>query len=810
MENDDAINCLRQELSVLRHRVIELEKSEAKLIKTKRALEQTQANLLAMVENTDDYILFSDERGYPRFFNKAYAAIMKAALGVEMRPGIKPHELLPPEAKQYWNELHRRVLGGEKFVAEYAHEFPDGQLRYFEVSFNPIIEQGKIIGFSEYTHDITQRKLSQLKLQKAHDELENRVAERTRELQEREATLRAIINGTSDLVALIDPAGKLLEVNISGARRFGCIREEILGKCGYDFLPPEVRNHRKLLVEQVVRTGKAVRDVDQRGEFWFDISYNPLFDASGAVKQIVVFARDITAEKRIQEALFQEKNRAQLYLDIAGAIIVALDTAGKVNLINQKGCDLLGYSREEIIGRDWFAYSLPSEEQTEVREVFAMLMTGKFTQQEYYENYVVTRSGERRLISWHNTLLHDDAGNITGTLSSGEDITERKRYEQELQRNQKLESLGIFAGGIAHDFNNILTVILGNIDLVKSGLDPSSENHEILSDSITASLQAKALTNQLLTFAKGGVPIKKTLPFEKILEEAANFVLHGTGTRCDLRWQDDLYPVDIDEGQMSQVIHNLIINASQAMPDGGTIKVRAYNIVLAKANAVSLPPGNYLQISISDSGQGIKPEHLNKIFDPYFTTKPRGSGLGLATAYTIVKKHGGCLTVESQWQVGTTIHLFLPASTKSITRSLEKISGKQKLRLKVLVMDDEKPLRDLAKRMLEKLGCRCWFAEEGNRALQLYQEALEANQPFDVVIMDLTVIGGKGGKETITELLRIAPEAKAIVASGYSDDQVIANYRQYGFVGYLTKPFVVNDLHRALSSATGNMETMES
>jgi len=376
------------------------------------------------------------------------------------------------------------------------------------------------------------------------------------------------------------------------------------------------------------------------------------------------------------------------------------------------------------------------------------------------------------------------------------EITERKRLEEELLRVQKLESVGILAGGIAHDFNNILTTILGNVSLAKDQVTPDDKIFDLLKEAETASARAQTLTRQLLIFAKGGSPVKETASIKNSLKESSLFVLRGSKSGCEFSIAEDLWPVEVDVGQISQVINNIVINANQAMPEGGIIQVAAENLIIEDGYGLQVKPGRYIKISITDQGVGIAENHLLNIFDPYFTTKQEGNGLGLATTYSIIKKHAGHITVESQLGVGTTFHIYLPASEKAV---LEK----EKVKLikgqgRILVMDDEAPLRKMVGRMLKNLGYKSEFAKDGAEAIRMFKEIKEAEKPYDAVILDLTVPGGMGGKEAIKKLLEIDPEVKAIVSSGYSDDPVLANFQEYGFKDMMPKPFESLSLGKVL------------
>ena len=370
--------------------------------------------------------------------------------------------------------------------------------------------------------------------------------------------------------------------------------------------------------------------------------------------------------------------------------------------------------------------------------------------------------------------------------------------EEELLKIQKLESVGILAGGIAHDFNNILTSILGNISVAIMHTTPKSEISQILTNAEGAALHAKDLTMQLLTFSKGGAPIKTSASIADLIKDSTNFMLRGSNVKCEFSLPDELWPVEIDEGQMSQVINNLIINADQAMPGGGNIEISSINVIIRPGDIIPLKKGKYVKVSIKDHGKGITKRNLTKIFYPYFTTKRSGSGLGLSVAYSIVKNHEGYITVMSKPGKGTTFYIYIPASQKKIP---EKRTWKKSLYMgkrNILVMDDEKMVRDILSRMLKKLGCEVVCVKDGAEAIIKYKQSKETGKPFDVVIMDLTIPGGMGGQETIKKLLEIDPEVKAIVSSGYSNDPIMSHYQAYGFSSVIAKPYRITELSKIL------------
>jgi len=479
--------------------------------------------------------------------------------------------------------------------------------------------------------------------------------------------------------------------------------------------------------------------------------------------------------------------------ETAEDFIFIKDRSLKYIRFNPAAEKLFGVPAEELVSKtdaDLFGEETGKQEM----ELDRRVIQGEIVEEES------TRSvnGIPRTFHIIKVPLRDSEGNIFGLCGIARDITERQKMEAELLRIQKLESIGILAGGIAHDFNNILTGILGNISLAGVYTDPG-KIAERLSEAEMASLQAKNLTQQLLTFSKGGAPIKKTTAIADLVRDSAPFALRGSNVRCEFSIPGDLLSVEVDEGQIRQVVNNLIINADQAMPGGGVIEVCVENVAIEPGDVLPLMPGKYIKMSIQDHGVGISEEHLHRIFDPYFTTKQKGSGLGLATSYSIIKNHGGHITVESQIGIGTTFYIYLPASLGATEAKKEKV--KEELILgsgKVLVMDDEKIIRDLACDMLASIGYKISVAPDGAEAIRLYGEAMNSGQPFDAVIMDLTVQGSMGGKEAVQELIKMDPDVRAIVSSGYSNDPIMADFRKYGFMGVIAKPYKIKELSEVL------------
>ena len=378
------------------------------------------------------------------------------------------------------------------------------------------------------------------------------------------------------------------------------------------------------------------------------------------------------------------------------------------------------------------------------------------------------------------------------------DITKRKQMEEELQKTDKLESLGVLAGGIAHDFNNFLTVILGNLSLAKMYVKKDEKVYKHLQEVENAFQQTRSLTDQLLTFAKGGKPLTKAVSISGLIKEVSTFALSGSNARCQFALTENLPAVEIDSGQITQVISNLLINADQAMPAGGTIKISAETFIYTEENGIlQLQTGNYVTLTITDEGIGISNKQLSKIFDPFFTTKEQGSGLGLTICYSIMKKHGGHISVQSVEGNGTSFTVYLPVSSEKAKKAAIEDTlflGKGK----VLVMDDEESVRQTAGGMLTFLGYDVEFAEDGATAVDLYKDAYYSGRPFDAVITDLTVRGGMGGKMAVRELLAVDPNVNAIVSSGYSHDALLSDHKKYGFCGVIAKPYRLQELGETL------------
>jgi PAS domain S-box-containing protein len=629
-------------------------------------------------------------------------------------------------------------------------------------------------------------------------------------LRESEARFRQIADNIKEVFWLFDwQEQRVLYVSPAYELTWGRSREALYAcydEWGESIHPDDVP-HAQRTFNRILETGggepreyRIVRpDGSQR---WISDTGYAIKDEDGAIVRVAGLAEDITERKRTEEALSREKERLAVTLRSIGDAVISTDREGRIALMNPVAEDLTGRTEAESLNRPLMEVFRIINEQTRqpcTNPVEKVLSTGQIVGLANH-TLLVAKDGREYIIADSGAPIRDREGIIIGVVLVFRDITAQQRTEEELLKMEKLKSLGVLAGGIAHDFNNFLTGIIGNLSLAKLDVQPGNPVSRALSEMEKAAVRAKDLTQQLLTFSKGGEPVKRITRIADLVQESAQFALHGSNVRCRFELDGDLLPADVDEGQIAQVVHNLILNADQAMPDGGTVRIRGTNVTLASKNAYALVPGRYLAVSIRDEGKGIHPEYLKKIFDPYFTTKQKGSGLGLAVAYSIVAKHDGQLTVESQLGQGTTFTLMLPAVEENQMAQSHPDRQLVKGHGRVLVMDDEDFIRDLATAMLEKMGYQVAVAPDGQAAVSIYQEALETDKPFDAVILDLTVPGGMGGKEAVQKLASLDPTVKAIVSSGYSNDPVMADHARHGFCGAVNKPYLIEEMAQVLDT----------
>jgi two-component system, cell cycle sensor histidine kinase and response regulator CckA len=665
-----------------------------------------------------------------------------------------------------------------------------------------------------------------LGLRKSHDDLERRVVDRTCDLAVANEQLRceikirlkveeelklvkefmtALLEHAPVPIVATDRQGAYLLVNRAWEDATGLTRHAAIGKTDDDCFAPELADHFKSCNLEVVEGRRAFIFQDRidspHGVRLYHTVKFPLLDHLGEVETVGSISIDITQKTVAEELLRESEERYRNLVELStNAIYIEID--GRYVFSNRAGVRLLGASSpEELVDREVLDFLHPEFRDLEEARVRTLR-----------ENGLAQTALEEKYIRLDGAVVDVDVAAIPftfqdrqATLILAQDITERKKLEVELEKNERFESIGLLAGGIAHDFNNLLSAILGNISLSKLLTPEDSETYPLLSQAENASLRARDLTRQLLTFARGGAPVKKSATVGELIRETCAFALRGSNVGCIFDIPAKLPTVEIDVGQISQVVQNLVMNADQAMPDGGTITVVCEEVTGGEWIPPQLNGKRYVRVSIGDTGHGIQADHLKKIFDPYFTTKQKGSGLGLATAFSIIKKHDGYLVAESELGKGSTFQIYLPVSDSPAAQPCAPAPAPFVGQGKILFMDDEEAVRFLAGRTLRRMGFEVEFAKDGLQAISLYSEALAAGAGFSAVIMDLTIPGGMGGREAVGRLRALDPDLKAFVSSGYSDDPIMANPFIYGFCGVIPKPFLYEEMVAALQQVFGTL-----
>ncbi len=517
---------------------------------------------------------------------------------------------------------------------------------------------------------------------------------------------------------------------------------------------------------------------------------------------------DIAKSRR---ELVHEKEQLFVTIRSIGDGVITTDRAGRVVLMNRVAERLTGWKSQDAGGRflrDVFNIVNSITRKKAKNPVDRVLSDGTITKLANH-TILISKNGREYQIADSAAPIKDSRGEVMGVVFVFRDVTGEYRMHEELQKMQKLKSIGLLAGGIAHDFNNIMMGLFGNISIVKTRLGKDHPEFKFLKRAESSMERATGLTKQLLTFAKGGKPVLEKVVMDVFVEDTVMFDLSGSNVKPVFDIQKDLYMAKIDRGQIQQVLSNITINAVHAMPDGGNLYVKMENIDISEAMISEfmfgdMEQGKYIKIIIRDEGCGIKKTHLDMIFDPYFTTKGAGNGLGLAVVYSIIKKHRGHISVDSEQDKGTAFTFYLPACVpESITgneNNEEMVLPGKRDNAKILIMDDDEAIRMVAGEMLEAIGFSSDTAADGVKAIMLYKDAMEHGKTFDAVIMDLTIPGGMGGKKAIREILKIDANARVIVSSGYADDPVMANYSEYGFKGIIRKPYTLQNLRAVLEN----------
>ena len=608
----------------------------------------------------------------------------------------------------------------------------------------------------------------------------------------------------------LDEQGNIIDANLTLTGLLGIERIKLINTHFDHFIPSDTRPAFYNFFKNVIET-----DMCQKCQMRLikkdDIVFYALLEGIAVmdkkypeVKHIMLSITDITDCKSIEENLLKEKDFSNILIESLPGIFCLFDFNGKMLRWNKYGENVIGYTADEISVSNPLDFIVEQDRGLVNKTIKDTFDKGYSS----VESTLVTKRGEK--IPFYFTGIRVMIDNVPCILSIAIDISERKKIEYELEKLRRLESIGILASGVAHDFNNLLTGILGNISLVKQYLDPEDMIFKRLSTAEKSCFEAREITSRLITFSKGGEPVKKVTRVQQLLKEAHCPLIKDTNITFEYNLPDNLYPVEIDEGQIRNVIINILTNAAEAMPEGGKIDISAANLEITEKDNLPIKEGSYVKVSIRDRGRGIQVEEISRIFDPYFSTKERGvkkgMGLGLTICHSIIRKHEGFITVESMPGAGTTFHLYLPASLKKKTET--EVTGEKEITRKkrILIMDDDEIVRDITGDMLMHCGYYIESSKDGNEAIALYIKAKERGEPFDAVILDLVVPNGMGGDIAIKRLHDIDHGVKGIALSGYSKDLIMTHYMDYGFTAALSKPYNIQLLNGTLERVLGKKQ----
>lgn len=693
------------------------------------------------------------------------------------------HFIVPQEVRSsldgVWAGLvsHRR---GSRFLNKNVTK--DCRIIDCEWFNTPLVDaDGNTIGIASLVMDITEHRQIEKKLEQ----------------------FLTFFETATDLMCIADPNGAFLRTNPACSEVLGYSRAEIISKPFIDFVHPEDKQATIDEMARQIKSGSSLnfenryicKDGSLRWLSW-RATYNKLEGITYAV------ARDITEQRQTEDKLRQSELFIRSILDTVDEGFIVVDRDYRIITANKAYCSQVGGCDETIIGKHCYEISHKTdkpcfEEGEECATRHAFETGTPHTALHRHKD----DKGNILYVETKAFPIKDAYGAVTSVIEVINNITERYLLEEERLKIQKLESIGTLAGGIAHDFNNLLQGVFGYISMAKLTHDNKEKSLSMLAQAEEALNMSVNLTNQLLTFSKGGKPVKKLMRLEPVIENAVKFALSGSHTDYRLDIAPDLWSVEADAGQFAQVIQNIVLNANQAMAGRGIIQISVKNMDIPPRVNLRLPNGGrFVRIDTQDTGTGIPEQNMVKIFDPYFTTKQKGSGLGLATSYSIIRNHGGVIEVTSEENKGSTFSIYLPASmaAEAELATVAPVAVATK-KLRVLLMDDEDIVRDVAKEMIAAFGHDVEGAEDGRRAIELFSNAKKSGRPFDLVILDLTVKGGMGGEVAIAKLREIDPKVKAVVSSGYADSPIVADYRNHGFSTVLNKPYRLNSLKDCLS-----------
>ncbi|CAA6676617.1 Unannotated [Lentimonas sp. CC4] len=617
----------------------------------------------------------------------------------------------------------------------------------------------------------------------------NRAEAHAREVQHNAVLLRRIFDANVDAMLILTEGYEIKFLNPAAAKLLEADAESLVG----EVFPFEVE--RGACIELEIPAGdNSTRIVELH-------AVDLVWEGENA---LLVSLRDVTLRRCAELGLRRETERLAVTLDSIADAVIAVSPDGVIERMNQAASAMTSVSLETACGRRLGDVLKLRHPQTGnlITDPIGVLLSSECAEIAPELGIPLSKGdGSEVLVAVEVRSILEDDSMDHGCVVVLRDVTTQKRAEEDLLQTEKLHSISLLAGGIAHDFNNILTAVLGNISMVRMSMSERDPGSGKLLAAETAALQATSLTQQLLTFSKGGTPNLEATTIDQLVEDSAKFILRGSNVKCEVHKDANLWAVDADKGQISQVVNNLIINADQAMPDGGIICLSLTCEHIRRGMLPPLAPGDYVCIAVQDQGVGITPENLKRIFDPYFTTKKNGNGLGLASSYSIIKSHNGLLTVDSVVSEGTTFKVYLPKAIEAVASAPVEQDEDNRIYQghgRILVMDDMEAMMMVAGEILQVLGYEVEFSTNGDEAIEAYKKAKEAGNPFDAVVFDLTVPGGMGGEEACRILNEYDPDIIAVASSGYSTSNVMSEFEAAGFKAVVPKPYRIKDMSAAL------------
>ena len=648
----------------------------------------------------------------------------------------------------------------------------------------------------------------------AFDEISDNLSTTIRALQQSDAALklseknyRELVDKAHTIILKMDRDGRITFFNEYAQSFFGFSEQELLGKSVVGTIVPKTESSGrdlKGMIAQLMATpsdfaNSLNENIRKNGErVWISWCNHKLVDDEGKYQGVLSVGQDMTERKIMEEALRANELRFRSFIENVNDVIFVLTSSGTFSYVSPQWQKSFGYEISEVVGKPFAPFVHPDDVPGCVAFLADVLQSGE--QKRGVEYRVLHKNGSWLWYTANGSRLIDQDGSVS-LVGIGRDITEHKLVQKELMKTQKLESISFLAAGIAHNFNNVLTGVIGYISFARKHLKDFDKVAPLLEAAEKSSYRAAGLARQLLTFSKGGIPFKTLISPEKLVQESMSLFLSGSRIRgvVDNR---TLQTVNVDSEQINQAFNNIVLNSVHAMPHGGTLTVHLEDIRLGKDNIYLLKSGDYVRITFEDCGCGIEEEHLHKVFDPYFTTRSDGTGLGLSTTQSIIAKHGGYIDIVSEVKEGTTVTVMLPSSLNAASDDAIETEpmGPTPDGISVLIMDDEEDIRTLTFEMLMDLGYQVQTCCSGEEAVELYKRCWEMGTALPVVVLDLLVPGGMGGCEAAKRILSIDPHARMIVSSGYSHDPIMADYKEYGFSAALSKPYNTDSLVQVIKS----------